>query len=113
MIISSCSESELLRLSETSFGTRVLVCFHSFCELKFKLDQFKYFLEERKVDFTFRIKKCEIDLKGSKIMFIVVTDKKVKDQLAGILLSSVILNDVNLSKESIMRLQNRCRKPTN
>ncbi len=108
MIITNISRSEMLRLTQTSFGTRILLCFNSPQEVRHELGNFVNFLRDEQIDFTVRHHQCEIDLEGSKLMFKVVSDESVREKLAGILVSSVILNDVKLSTSSILQLQHRC-----
>ena len=108
MIITNISRDEILRLTQTSFGTRILLCFNNHQDVRFALNNFKHFLQDEQIDFTVRHHQGEIDLEGSKLMFKVVSDESVKEKLAGILVSSVILNDVKLSTNSILRLQHRC-----
>ena len=108
MIITNVSRSEMLRLTQTSFGTRILLCFNNPQEVRQELGNFVNFLRDEQADFMVRQHQGEIDLEGSKLMFKVVSDASVKEKLAGILVSSVILNDVKLSTSSILQLQHRC-----
>lgn len=108
MIITNISRSEILRLTQTSFGTRILLCFNNPQQVRHELGNFVNFLRDEQADFVVRHHQGEIDLEGSKLMFKVVSDESVKEKLAGILVSSVILNDVKLSKSSILQLQHRC-----
>ena len=108
MIITNISRSEMLRLTQTSFGTLILLCFNSPQEVRHELGNFVNFLRDEQIDFTVRHRQGEIDLEGSKLMFKVVSDESVKEKLAGILVNSVILNDVKLSTSSILQLQHRC-----
>lgn len=110
MIITNISRSEMLRLTKTSFGTRILLCFNSPQQVRQELGNFVNFLRDEQIDFTVRHHQGEIDLEWSKLMFKVVSDESVKENLAGILVSSVILNDVKLSTNSILQLQHRCRR---
>ena len=108
MIITNISRSEMLRLAQTSFGTRILLCFNSPQEVRHELGNFVNFLRAEQIDFTVRQHQGEIDLEGSKLMFKVVSDESVKEKLAGILVSSIILNDVKLSTNSVLQLQHHC-----
>lgn len=108
MIISNISSSEILRLTQTSFGTRILLCFNSSQQVRHELVNFVNFLKDKQIDCVVRQHQGEIDLEGSKLMFKVVTDENAQDKLAGILVSSVILNDVELSTNTILKLQHRC-----
>ena len=108
MIITNLSRSEILRLTQTSFGMRILLCFNNPQQVRHELGNFVNFLRDEQIDFTVRQHQGEIDLEGSKLMFKVVSDESVKEKLAGILVSSVILNDVKLSTNSILQLQHRC-----
>ena len=110
MIITNISRSEMLRLTRTSFGTRILLCFNSPQQVRHELGNFVNFLKDKQVDCVVRQHQGEIDLEGSKLMFKVVSDENVQDKLAGILVSSVILNDVKLSTNSVLQLQHRCRR---
>ena len=108
MIITNISRSEMLRLTQTLFGTRILLCFNSPQEVRHELGNFVNFLRDEQADFVVRHQQGEIDLEGSKLMFKVVSDASVKEKLAGILVSSIILNDVKLSTNSVLQLQHRC-----
>lgn len=108
MIISNISRSEILRLTQTSFGTRILLCFNSPQQVRHELSNFVNFLKDKQVDCVVRQHQGEIDLEGSKLMFKVVSDQSVQDKLAGILVSAIILNDVKLSTDATIQLQNRC-----
>ena len=108
MIISNISRDEILRLTQTSFGTRILLCFNNHQAMRFALNNFKHFLQDEQIEFILKQRNCDIEFGGSKLMFKVVSDASVKEKLAGILVSSVILNDVKLSTSSILQLQHRC-----
>ena len=108
MIITNISRDEMLRLTKTSFGTRILLCFNSSQQVRHELGNLVNFLRDEQVDFVVRQHQGEIDLEGSKLMFKVISDESVKEKLAGILVSSIILNDVKLSTNSVLQLQHRC-----
>ena len=108
MIITNISRDEILRLTQTSFGTRILLCFNNQQDVRFALNNFKHFLQDEQIEFILKQRNCDIEFDGSKLMFKVVSDDIVKENLAGILVSSVILNDVKLSTNSILQLQHRC-----
>ena len=65
MIITNISRSEILRLTQTSFGTRILLCFNNPQQVRHELDNFVNFLRDEQVDFTVRHHQGEIDLEGS------------------------------------------------
>ena len=109
MIITNISRSEILRLTQTSFGTRILLCFNNHQDVRFALNNFKHFLQDEQIEFILKQRNCDIEFGGSKLMFKVVSDDIVKENLAGILVSCIVLNDVKLSTSSHIRLQHRCR----
>ena len=108
MIITNISRDEILRLTQTSFGTRILLCFNNQQDVRFALNNFKHFLQDEQIEFILKQRNCDIEFGGSKLMFKVVSDESVKEKLAGILVSSIILNDVKLSTNSILQLQHHC-----
>lgn len=109
MIIANISRVELLNLCETCFGKKVLLCFNSYQSLNYELDNFINFLKDNQIEYTSCRRTGKITLTDSELIFKVVQDFDVKEKLAGILISSVILNNAELSNDSLYWLQYKCR----